>query len=123
MRKHLQFATHRLDEPSQGAHKQVWSMLEPGNGCLCDSKLFSHLLLRGNSLRNSAATLAASAFAAGLIFACNSENFLAIFVSDFSQMLVIQPIGNRDHSLVKALIPSLVSANEQDRIPARIESI
>jgi hypothetical protein len=39
----------------------------------------------GNSERNVAATLADSARASGVIFARNSENFLAIFSSELSQ--------------------------------------
>jgi len=47
---------------------------------------------RTSSSSAAAAISADFARAAGLIFACNSENFLAIFLSDFPQMFVIWPI-------------------------------
>ena len=36
-------------------------------------------------------------------------------------MLVVQPVGHRNHSVVKPVITSLVAANEQDRATSRIE--
>src|SRR6266568_496435 len=60
------------------------------------------------------------------IFATRLENFLAIarpFLFEQNEVLVVEPVRQRNELLIPTVVSGLVASDQQDRDAARIESI
>src|SRR5436190_17805710 len=93
----------------------------------CESRSARRSSAKSISRLSVSAFASARARASGDIFARSSENeclpAICGLLPQFLQVLVIEPIGDRDELFVEPLVTGLVAANEQDRSPPRIERI